>query len=185
MPSHAQTSAMLLMHDAFCDAAVMTTLSCGAVYKLSAVACPRIWPSYAKLKAPQQRDWDSRSVQRHLTTATKPTMTRVAGDLGSLCVTKRVVPTFWVVFLPRVPSTIHAIAITAATAYTLGMTNVFQRSRLDRVRAVAKHVRVIVQPVIGHQDHHTMEYVACILGVLATVLPLRRRARASCWRTQT
>jgi hypothetical protein len=44
-------------------AAVMTTISCGAVYKLSAVACPRIWPlSYAKLKAPQQRDWDSRCV---------------------------------------------------------------------------------------------------------------------------
>jgi hypothetical protein len=73
-------------------AAVMTTISCGAVYKLSAVACPRIWPlSYAKLKAPQQRDWDS-----------------------------------------RVPSTIHAIAITAATAYTLGMTSVFQSSRLDK-----------------------------------------------------
>jgi hypothetical protein len=33
----------------------------------------------------------------------------------------------------RVPSTIHAIAITAATAYTLSMTSVFQHSRLDKV----------------------------------------------------
>lgn len=97
-------------------AAVMTTMSCGAVYKLSAVACPRIWPSYNKLKPPQQRDWDS-----------------------------------------RVPSTFHAIAITAATAYALGMTSVFQRNRLDKVCAVPRSSLCSVQPS-GRQDVNDTEY---------------------------
>jgi hypothetical protein len=72
-------------------AAVVTTLSCGAMYKLSAIATPRVCTSYTKLKAPDQRNWDS-----------------------------------------RIPSTIHALAITAATAYALGVTDVFARRRLDK-----------------------------------------------------
>ena len=100
----------------------MTTMSCGAVYKLSAVACPRIWPlSYAKLKAPQQRDWDSRCALH------------AAGARVSLCTSVAKLFANGAARFARVPSTIHAIAITAATAYTLSMTSVFQHSRLDKV----------------------------------------------------